>query len=195
MKNKIKLQDPEFKGKFTIKIKSNSNNYNLIDFSENAINLCKSILKFNFLNHVLDSKDYNLSYLDTAIKLTRYNDEWRNRKENAKNITIERINNGSIVLILSGLTLLATIFVPYHIYYLQCRNRNKRVNDEYIFVYDHTDPEISKFLKRFQNNEFGDARQYTEWAINILEKKGYHVTIKDKKYIIDNFSKLIRKSR
>lgn len=100
--------------------------------------------------------------------VTRNNHLLRGFRDRAK---IKSINNGSIEMIIAGVSCAATIIVPYSIYRLQKKDNNE--SQEIFFEISTNDQEINQLLDQFNEGLYEKGIQALQWLINNLNERGY----------------------
>jgi mRNA-degrading endonuclease HigB of HigAB toxin-antitoxin module len=180
------------KYEFSFKINSDDDVYSFYHF--NSINqiLLADITLLNELSNIMADEEYD-AWFDKITEKLEYDDYTDDlMQKSSEMVTIKSINKGSIELIIAGLSLFASILIPYHLRYLQKRDELKK----YSFEFNTNDKELTSFIRRVEKNEFGKPDELIDWILSILQKKGYNVIhVSEKQYRIEKIENLIFKTK
>jgi len=166
----------------SMRFKSKTDEY----FAYDIIYLLKDIyttINFgNILDHALKENDEVL--IDSILKSNNANFRFNNEQKISKDIIkIERINNGSIEIILSGLSIFSVIII----FILEQNIRKKESKQRLQFEVYAVDNKIDNVFQRYKDNWYGSFS--VETMSKILIDYGYEITITgEKSYKI--FSKI-----
>jgi hypothetical protein len=87
-----------------------------------------------------------------------------------KTIKIEKIRNGSIEIILSGLSLVSAIAIPIALYLVQKQDLEEISMH---FIVNSKDPIINDILDKVESGFYGDRKNVEKYVFRILAEYGY----------------------
>lgn len=126
---------------------------------------------------LLENEDnYNLDklffYPKRGYLLTRNSPILNEYKDIVK---IKNLKDGSIEIVLSGLSLTAAIIMP--IVAVKVQENIRRESERITFEISAEDPQLSTLIDDFSRGDFGHAEDDFNWLLDTLGQLGYNVQI------------------
>lgn len=155
-----------------IKIKFESKAKSLFDLAYVSLDL-NQILVFGELLNDQKYDEVEKMYLEKgSFKLTRQNEILRKYSENIKVISIRE---GSIEIILTGMSILSAAIITY--LGIIINRKLAKEDEELIFEVNPKDQYLIEFLEKYEKGDFGKDNKSLNWLIEFLSNKGYSTEI------------------
>lgn len=163
-------------GKSKLRIHIDIRNNSLYDLGYLAIDIYHLIV---FSKLIEDCDEYSLETYFYAPKrgfmLTRERNILREYRSSAN---IEHMEDGSIVIDISQVGLIATIIVPFVALYVEKRIKEK--NEDITFEISADDKELQRLIEEVGKGYYGLEDEGLTWLLNILEERGYSIEVINK---------------
>lgn len=134
--------------------------YHLIVFSELLENNGDKEIESLFLNK---NNLYSITRESTLLK------KYRDRA------IVKSVRNGSIELVIAGVSVVAPIIASYIIYKKQKKDLEE--SHRYYFEISTNDEELNKLLNDFKAGYYGKGIDSLQWLLDSLSNRGYDITM------------------
>ncbi|OBR91577.1 hypothetical protein CLRAG_29410 [Clostridium ragsdalei P11] len=99
-------------------------------------------------------------------------------KKYRNSANVEHMEDGSIVIDIAQVGLVATIIVPFVAMYVQ--EQIKKYSEEVTFEINSQDKQLQKIIEEVGQGYFGLEDEGLKWLLNMLENRGYSIEVINK---------------
>lgn len=164
----------EVKKKYELTLRFDFGNNSLFDLGYISIDIFHLIVFSELIqNNEFDKMERFFINNKNPFSLTRDSVFLKSFRDQA---LIKSVRNGSIEIIISEVSLVATVLIPYIIYKLQKRDNHK--SQKYYFEVNSNDTELNILIDRFKEGYYGRGDESIQWLFNTLNNRGYDISIR-----------------
>lgn len=155
-----------------VKIKFESKAKSLFDLAYVSLDLNQILVFGELLNDEKYDEMKNMYLEKGPFKLTRQSKILR---QYSKNIQVVSIREGSIEIILTGISILSTAIITY--LGTKINRELAKIDEELIFEVNPKDQYLNELIEKYEKGDFGKNKESLNWLIEFLSHKGYSTEV------------------